>query len=246
MLRSLKDIMNYYTAARDGELGKVADFYFDDYQWVVRYLVLDTGRWLPGRKVLISPVAIEDASGTELTLHVDLDREQIKDSPSVDEDKPVSRQVEDELATFFRWPVYWGSGIFPSTGPAPSVAILAEQARQKEDRQGDPSLRSAREVLGYIIHTSDENDIGHIDDFIVSDDLWDIRYFVVDTGNIIPGKKILISIHWIESIEFGKSQVAVDITREAIEAAPPFDPAQPLNREVEMRHYDFHGRPYDW
>lgn len=244
MLRCLKEINEYFTVAKDGDLGKVADFYFDDHYWVVRYLVVDTSRWLPGRKVLLSPVAIDEANWLTRNLHLDLTREQIKESPSINEDKPVSRQIESELAGFFNWPFYWGAGV----PPKPKVKRASMDPERPGDfEKHDPALRSAREVFGYRIHTTgDDEHIGHVEDIIVDDELWDVRYLVVDTGNIIPGKKALVSIFWIDTIEFGNMRVNVEMKRAELENAPPFDPEEPVNREVELRHYDFYGRPYDW
>ena len=59
MLRKMKDLKGFSIGARDGDIGEANDFIFDDKNWTVRYLVADTNRWLPGRKVLISPIVVD-------------------------------------------------------------------------------------------------------------------------------------------------------------------------------------------
>ena len=55
MLRRMRDLKGLAIGARDGDIGAANDFIFDDKAWTIRYLIADTSRWLPGRKVLISP-----------------------------------------------------------------------------------------------------------------------------------------------------------------------------------------------
>ena len=110
---------------------------------------------------------------------------------------------------------------------------------------GNPHLRSANEVQGYCIGAKD-GEIGHVEDFIVDDTSWKIRYLVVDTQNWLPGKKVLISHKWVSSINWNNQTVAVDMTRATIEKSPEYDPNQPINREYEVRMYDFYGKPHDW
>ena len=52
-------------------------FYFDDAHWTVRHVEVDTGGWLIGRLVLISPHAIESFVWAGHRLHVGLTREQV-------------------------------------------------------------------------------------------------------------------------------------------------------------------------
>src|SRR5687768_3585048 len=93
-------------AAADGDIGSVKDLYFDDGSWTVRYLVVDTGAWLPGRQVLISPMSVNQPVTLD-RVFVDLTREQVKDSPPVESDLPVNRQNELELSRHYRYPYYW-------------------------------------------------------------------------------------------------------------------------------------------
>jgi hypothetical protein len=110
---------------------------------------------------------------------------------------------------------------------------------------GDSRLRSARDVMGYYIEATD-GDIGHVDDFLIDDSEWAIRYMIVDTRNWWPGKKVLISPEWISQVSWPDSRVYVDLTREGVKTAPEYDPSRPVEREYETRLYRHHDRPSYW
>ncbi|MEO8766933.1 MAG: PRC-barrel domain-containing protein, partial [Nitrosospira sp.] len=108
MLRSIKDLEGFAAEATDGLIGHVKDFYFDDEAWTIRFLVVETGAWLEGRKVLISPVAIGVPDWVRRLLPVSVTREQVRKSPDVDSQKPISRQHEVENYAYYGFPYYWG------------------------------------------------------------------------------------------------------------------------------------------
>ncbi len=247
MLRSIKEIVGYELEPHDGSIGRCADFLFEDTDWIIRYLVADTRKWLPGRKVLVSPIALREPDWESRRLPVDLSKEQVKNSPPLSEDEPVSRQFEIDYHAYYGWPYYWvGYGTW---GPyaVPQNLRLAKQI--KEEQQGEPSgdlhLRSANEVIGYQVSAFDR-DIGHVDDMIVDDIEWAIRYVVVDTRNWLPGRHVLISPLWFQEIVWSKREVLTDLAADEIENSPEYDPSTPVNREYERRLYDFYGRPVYW
>lgn len=243
MLRSLKEILRYKIEATDGQIGDVNDFYFDDCEWIVRYLIDDTGRWLPGRKVLISPISIEAIDWAKAAVRVNLTKEQVQNSPEVGEHKPVSRQLEDKVVNHYRWPVYWGG--IPMTTPVP-VTHKPPKNDEVERSIEDPCLRSLREVTGYDIKAED-GEIGHVEDMIFDDETWRIRYAVIDTSKwIISGKKVLIALEWIDEINWQDSNVTVELSGDLIKNSPPFDPSEPVNRVYEETLYDYYGRPKYW
>ncbi len=233
MLRSLKEVLGYTIMATNDTLGSVSDFYFDDKLWTIRYLVIDTGTWLPGRQVLVSPHALSQPDWETRLFPVLLTREQIENSPSIEMDKPVSRQDEIALQEYYEWPTYW------PTEEAPAAKAVTIQ------KEGDPHLRSTAEVVGYNIQARD-GEIGHLEDFIVEDDNWIVQYMVVDTRNWLPGKKVIVAPDWTTAIDAEGSNVYVDLTKETIENSPPYDPSVPVNREYEERLYDYYGRPRYW
>ena len=263
MLRNIKDLEGYAIGATDGTIGHVKDFYFDDAAWAIRYVVVETGHWLASRKVLISPIAIRKPDWVQRLLPVALTQEQVRGSPDIDTDKPVSRQHEVDYHAYYGYPYYWGGGglwgegIYPNLllpgyegfgSPSASRAegelayARREEARRRDD---DPHLRSCRAVTGYRLHAT-EGEIGHVEGLLVDDETWAILYLVVDTSNWWLGHKVLIAPTWIQDVSWFDSMVSVRVTRQAVQEAPAYDPAQPLDREHEMRLYKHYGRPGYW
>ncbi len=238
MLRSIKELHGYNILATDGEIGHTHTFYFDDLAWIVRYLVVDTGTWLPGRRVLIAPLALGQPDWITHVMPVNLTRDQVENSPPIDLDLPVSRQMEERLHEYYGWPPYWHSG---------TAALAAAKAAREGQKPppGDPHLRSTREVIGYHIQATD-GEIGHVEDFVGDVQDWTLRYMVVDTRNWLPGRKVLVAPTWIERVNWAQEKVHVDLGRETIKNSPEYDPSAPINREYEAQLYDYYGRPVYW
>lgn len=263
MLRSLHDLDGYAIHATDGLIGHMKDFFFDDDTWVVRYLVVEAGSWLSSRKVLISPVAIGHPDRTDKVLPVSITREQVRSSPDVDIDKPVSRQHEMEYFGYYGYyPYYWGgtglwggaaypgamltaggyagSGAGYLTAQAQQGLVAREAGRHEND---DPHLRSAKEVMQYHIGAIDGG-IGHVQGLLLDDETWAIRYLIVDTSNWWLGHQVLIAPTWIQNVNWSEHMVSVDMSRQAIKDAPPYDPAATLDRDREIslhKHYERDG-----
>lgn len=254
MLIAARSIFSSTVAGVDGDVGSIADLYFNGELWNVRYLVIDTGKWLPGRKVLLAPAAVAQTDWPNGAIAVVQTKQQIEGSPPIDADKPVSRQSEAELAKYYDWPTYWATigGVapmagVPPVGDKPTAQETSEQAVAAElaSDQEDPNLRSAKEVKNYQIAATD-GEIGHLEDFIVDDQQWIIRYLVINTRNWLPGKSVLIVPKWVESISWAAKRLNVDILREAIKESPPFDPSVPINRRYEEHLFDYYGRETYW
>jgi hypothetical protein len=244
MLRSLNNLLKLGIAATDGELGGVHDFCFDDWEWSIRYLVVDTGKWLPGRRVLISPVSIGRADWDGPLLHLNLTQEQIKDGPGIETDRPVSRQQEERLVAHYGWPTYWGSGAAAPVWPG-AQASTGEQSPGPGAPKADPRLRSAKEVTGYHIEATD-GEIGHVEDFLLNDEDWRILYMIVGIRNWLPGRKVLVAPMWIRSVRWNERMVHVDMTRAQVEGSPEYDPSTPVNRDYETELFNYYGRPKYW
>ena len=255
MLCSAKGLDGFTLSARDGEIGHARELYFDDARWVVRHIVADTGGWLSGRQVLISPYAIEAVDLDKKALAVRLTQEQVKDAPGIDTDKPVSRQHETSYYDYYGYPYYWsGAGLwgvdaFPLAGeslvvpPIRDSRLPTDVAREldaAEQEPGDTHLRSSAEVTGYHIEATD-GAIGHIHDFLFDDKSWQIQYVVIDTRNWLPGRLVLLSPRFLTGIDWSERRADVRVTREAVKASPPYDAAQPLTPATEdavQKHYD--------
>ena len=194
MLRSAKSLKGFAIGAKDGDIGEAYDFIFDDKNWTVRYVVADTQRWLPGRKVLISPIIVDQADWEGKRLPVPLTQEQVKNSPDINIDERLSALDEVKYYDYYGLPYYWvGDQVWgPVNLPSDLVREGAERKIALTHEINDSHLRSMNEVSGYAIQATD-GEIGHVDDFIVDDEPWIIRYIVVDTRNFWPGKKILVA-----------------------------------------------------
>ena len=233
MLRSIKQLYGDKLGATDGDIGHVKDFYFDDQNWAIRYLVADTGSWLPGRQVLLSPHSLGRLDQAEKILRVNLTRKQIEDSPSIDLHKPVSRQYEEEYYRYFGWPYYWqGDGLWGLSGfpilelpakPLPSESATAIGPRPE---RADAHLLSAQAVNGYHLRTGNET-IGHICDFMMDAQSWAIGQLVIKTGNRFSGKDVLIPTKAVDRISYDESTVFVSLIPVEVEqsAAQPLAPA---------------------
>jgi hypothetical protein len=247
MLRSLKELLRYDLQATDGQVGKVTDFLFDDVLWTIRYLVADTGGWLSGRKVLLPPEVLGQADWSTRTFPVSLTKIQVEESPEIAEDKPVSRQHQLKLMQFYGLKPYWIAGV--TGGDFPQEIAKTETEKESGNvataEAGDPHLRSADEVMGYHIQAVD-NAVGHVEDFLIDDENWVLRYMIVDTKNILPGKKVMLSLLWVNQVSYDESSVFMDVPEKYIKNSPEFKPGVPVNREQEEILFDYYGRPKYW
>lgn len=256
MFRSLSELFGYTLQAKDGEIGQVHDFYFDDEEaWVARYLVINTGRWIFGRKVLISPAALGQPNWAGESLPVDLTREQIKESPDMNTALPISRQQQIALHEHYRWPPYWNLATPFSTSTVSGTAAMLKIETPKDNEkkkfvermmQQNATLRSAQEVFGYAVR-GDDGDLGQIDDIILDDKTWKFVYVVLDTSTwLSKGKKTLIAIPWIKWISYNDQEIQLELSQQIIADSPPYNPETPINHSYEEVLYDYHGRPYLW
>jgi sporulation protein YlmC with PRC-barrel domain len=249
MLRSLKDFEGYAVSATDGEVGVVVDFLLDDERWIVRNLVVAVGGPDGGREVLISPISFGRTDGTRRDFHLALTLDRITKSPDVNTKKPVSRQHEREYYNYYGYQYYWGytgtwgMGMYPGILAAPMWNELP--VAQDGAASYDVHLRSAKEVRGYHVHGSDAP-VGHVKDFIVDDETWEVRYLVIDTSNWWFGKSVLVAPHWATRVSWGDRAIDVDMSREAIKDSPAWNPKLGVNRLYETRLYDYYGRPTYW
>jgi len=226
MLRSIKQLYGNKLGATDGEIGNVKDFYFDDRNWAIRYLIVDTGTWLPGRQILLSPYSLGRLDQTEKILRVNLTRKQIESSPSIDLHKPVSRQYEEEYYRYFGWPYYWqgealwglsGFPILESAGqPLPSKPAPASSPPTVP---ADAHLRSTQAVNGYQVRMGKDM-IGHVCDFMVDAGSWKIGQLAVKTGHRLSGAETLITTKEVDRISYEESTVFATLTPEAVAAVP--------------------------
>jgi hypothetical protein len=259
MLRDLNDLKDYAIHATDGDIGHVRDCYFDDESWTVRYLIVETGTWLLSRKVLISPHSIRLPRWAEKTLPLSITKEQVKNSPDIDTDKPVSRQYESRFLGFYGYPMYWNADAFAGLAMpgyasygAPPFTLgqqtefdYVKTGEKRQHRLDDVHLRSCNETSDYHIHATD-GDIGHVVGFLLDDETWMIRYLIVDTSNWWLGHQALIAPQWIEGIQWTDHTVNVGLTQQAIKESVPYDKSVNLDRNSEVGIYHHFGRVGYW
>jgi sporulation protein YlmC with PRC-barrel domain len=243
-------LQGYTLDATDGQIGSVTDILFDDRSWLVRWLVVDTGGWLPDRQVILPPVALVAPDEVQRRIPVALTRQQVRESPGLATDSPVSRQNETDYYRYWGGTPYWAAAgtAAPATGAIalpPRTPVSRAYARRiaQHSEDSDPGLRSMNEVTGYTIHATD-GDIGHVEDFVVDDEDWAVRYLVIDTVNWWPGKKVLVAPEWLGSISWTKQQVSVGLDRAAVKASPEWSGAEAPGRFYEERlhrHYGYAG-----
>ena len=240
-MRNTQEIKDCSINATDGDIGHADHFYFDDESWSIRYLVADTGNWLPGRKVLISPQSIESVDWETYRLCVGLRKREIEDAPGIDADRPVARQQEIDYHRYYGLPPYWVAPGAAGAGIPYGYPEAGEESAPQEprERRGDPRLRSTEEVTGYHIQASDGR-IGHVEDFIIDDENWTIGYVVVDTRDWLPGKKVLLTPGIIERVDWPERTVYVGVDRQPVRDSPEWDEGGPVTPEYEellYRHY---------
>lgn len=290
MLRRAHSLLGVKIQALDGDMGQVDDFYFDDLEWIVRYMIVRTGSWFSEKHVMLSPTSVRDVVWEDRSIFVDLTKEQIKESPDLDLMRPVTREQELELARHYQWPTYWadtpadtrfgytGLGVapmLPDDGPSSERlpehivhdivntgisneadlhrgAINSEEGRSEIelDRAAQAEglhhhLRGVKELTGYHVAATD-GDVGHVDDFFIDEETWQIHYLLVDTGKWLPGRKVLISTKWISDILWEDSRVYVELTREQIKSSPEYDPKETVERQYEGVLHQHYGFPPYW
>jgi hypothetical protein len=249
-LRRVREFNGYRIGAADGDVGQVEDVYFDDAGWTIRYFVVDTGAWLAGRRVLISPASLRGVDAEARRLESALTQRQVRDAPSIDTAKPVSRQDETRTAEHYDYPFYWtgpyrwGPWLYPGLAGR-SLDRTDEEMLARAREQADPHLHSAAAVRGYGLEATD-GALGEVEDFLADEQCYAIRYLVVDPRRWWPGPHVIVSTEWIEDVRWEDSRVVVNVTREAVRRAPPYDASGALPREYEARLHSHHGRPGYW
>ena len=270
MFYKLKDLQGYKIRATDGELGSVREVYFDDHEWRVRYFVVDTGTWLPGRKVLIAPESVSGIDTAEHAVAVKLSRKRVKNSPDISTDVPVTREHETALSQHYGWREYWSmdspmrpgmiypfgipygiacSPAMPETTDTPDTqapnrankSAVDKELDAIQDQARESTLCSSHDVAGYHIAATD-GEIGHLDDYIIDDTNWFVRYLIVDMGGWLKGRKVLLAPEWIESISWDESRIYAKLSRDDVSNSPVYDPDKPLTREYESQLFDSYHR----
>jgi hypothetical protein len=243
MLRSLESIERYRVTATDGDIGSVVDFLLDDDLWTVRYLVVDTGAFVGGKRVLISPISFREVDWPSRRVHLALTRDKVLASPSVDLDQPVSRQHELDYCGYYGYGLYWAyPGIWGAGGTPGTLATSTSHAVRTphdERARADVHLRSINEVDGYHVEGTNGS-AGHVAGFIVDDATWEVRYLVIDTRTWWFGKKVLVPPKSAVRVTWATRTFELKMSREEIMNSPAWDERGAILPSFEQRldrHY---------
>ena len=253
MLWKASAINDYAIVASDGRIGTVIDLLFDDASWLVRWMVVDTGNWLSGRKVLLPPSVLGHPDLKRRAFSVRLTMNQVKDSPDIDTDRPVSRQMETKIYDYYGWSPYWGTGFYMggygfmggmggAMAATPPIGAMQHEKENSDTRRNDddPHLRSIEAVTGYNIRATD-GEIGHVEDFLVEDADWSIHYLIVDTKNWWPAKKVLISPRSARKIEWAHKLVNINVDRQTVKDSPAYDASTTVDCAYEKQFQSYYG-----
>ncbi|MBB4198245.1 hypothetical protein CCR94_17285 [Rhodoblastus sphagnicola] len=249
MLEFASALRGYAIKSRDGEIGTIADFLFDDRTWRTRWLVVDTGNWLTGRMVLLHPGALGQADYERRELSVALTRAQVEESPALSRHEPVSMQMERHLYDYYGWepntleyafganPIAAKFSAPPFFAPAPDADIALAA------RDYDPHLRSLVAIDAYRIVGAD-GAIGKVETLLIDTVRWFVPYLVVDTGHWWSGKHVLISRHAVRKVSWADREIRVSVNRAQVKASPPWSALGDVDRDYEKDlrdHYDWPG-----
>jgi len=231
MLHLAHKIAGAAVKGTDGDIGTLDDFYFEEDRWTVRYLLVDTGKWFSGKRVLISPMSVRDGWG-KAGVRLGLTKDQVWNSPEFKEDQTLSVAGETQLLAYYGYPDYWGAASI--WGNYDNPLALVEGVPQETMHAPPPNdgidpearhLRSIKKSTGYHLHARN-GEIGHVDDFLIGQDSWRIRYLLVDTSNWIGGRSVILSPETVEGIDKERGQLYVAADREDIKGAPSLDTIQ--------------------
>jgi len=246
MLIEVSQLISYVLQAEDGELGRCKDFLVDDRGWNIRYLVGDTRKWLPGRKVLLPPSSVKEPDFSERRLPLKLTKEQIKGSPPLEEHAPVSRQYEIMWFDYYGISHYWleEDKIGMTENPT-AIPIARRESATASEEQQESHVFSLKEMTGKAIAAID-GDIGHVADFLADMKAWKLRYAVVDTRNWLPDRQVCVSLTCVEWVDRLRDRVGVGLSREMIRNSPEYNPVVPMTEAYQVVLHDYYGWPKYW
>jgi sporulation protein YlmC with PRC-barrel domain len=234
---ALSALKGFDIVGSDGRIGKVKDFLFLDDRWKVRWLVVDIGGWLSGRKALIHPSAIADMDYTLQEARVPLTRQQVEGSPDIRTDEKLSNALEARLFAHYGWDPDWGRSLFAGIRDAPPA--LPGAVGESVD---DPHLRSFEAIKGYRLRATD-GEIGNVENFLIDRDGWNIRYLIVGTGKWWFGKEVLLAPYAVAAIDWLNREILLNVTGEQVKSSPPWDPLKFVDAEYGGRLHQHYGWP---
>lgn len=241
LMRGTRDISTLRLYGLNGDVGTIQDLYFDDHSWAVRYFIVNTGGWLSGRIVLITPFAVAEIDDATASMRIKLQKEQIAEAPPITMAGPISRQYEEDYYKYYRWKPYWQTDATGWSGPTyyPDASIMILDKPLLPKHPDPPRLCSAGEIIGYSIHARD-GEIGKVKDLFVDEEDWVVRYAEIETQKWSSGKNVLAQSRRVMQIDYQSRALTMSLSRHAIQSAPAYDPDELITPDYEIglfQHY---------
>jgi hypothetical protein len=238
------DLKSYRLIAADGEVGSINDIFFEPDGWQVRYLLVDTGRWLDRRKILVSPIAIGMIHEQDKSIDIELTKWQLASSPDITDSANITREYEERYFRHFNWTPYWQAadgkaelffGLNGKSSPADAAATPGK------DRGNN--LHSESELKAFNIASRDST-VGVVKQLVIDSYYWLVRYLLVDSRNWLSSDRVLLSPEWLYEVDWAGSNVSVDLDRDIIKSAPSYDQVRSITRDYEKALFKHYGMRY--
>lgn len=253
MLHYASNIENYNLQATDGELGKVKNWYLDDLNWIIRYAAVDTRKWLPGRKVLISPSAIQTIDADNEEVRVRHDKDTVRDSPPLDETESINNDHEISLNEYYGWAPYWhGTDLWGQTSQPMLEEFRGGQTELTTDkieeisREREYTLRETDDIKNNFTVFARKEQLGVVDDLLIDEENWKVRYLVIRVENEGEETHHLLSPDWISAADWQNSTLTFDISAEDIRKGPDYRNKPEISRQEEKEMYEHYYRAPYW
>ncbi len=243
MLLKTTELKEYIIELFDDIRGTIFEMYFNDLYWNIEYLLVTSDNLEKGKIVLISQLAFGSPENKTRMIPISANAGSIKrkEESTVHKNNEVSKSIDP--IQFIELPEKSLSVTSKSEGETKDLIITLLKDKKSLYFPSAKHLRSHNEVLGYNIQVKDGDLIGHVDNFIVEGNTWQLKYLLVDTCNwLTAGKKILLSPAWIERINWSGNLVSIDLSRDSILKSPTYDPSKPLDDRLEMQLYKYYSQ----
>lgn len=254
MLKPLSDYSGLILKTVDDEdIGEVKDFYFDDETWTVRYMIVSSEKG----DILISTFSVREFDRLSKSLKSNLSAKKVISAPRADLVRPVSKLEEERLANYYGWPMYWvwggatsGVGMYPpeaiSSANTPEInEYYQKQYQELQAKIEKSTLRSYKEIIHYGIDTGNEK-FGQVEDLLVDDDTFKIRYVVIDTIRFFPSKNVLVASEWIEDVSWDERVFRTNLSKESIKKSPSYEKSHSPDRNFEEKLHANYGLSGYW
>lgn len=235
MLRSLSEIMGYGLQCMDGRGGRCIDFLFDDRDWVIRYLVGETNRWWPKRRVLISTQSVGEPDWDTHLVPIGLRTKELQNSPR--------RGPPGDLPWMALDPASGEPDTSAAAGVDTEPSDRTEASGKAVETAAHKHAQSVRAIRRYRAWAEGKAR-GSVEDLIVDDSNWKIRWLVTGTGRAPSARKVMVKPDAVAGTPVGRRELRLNMTWNQLEHSPDYDPSAPINRRYEPHFYDLRGRPW--